>query len=104
MPRINAPDELSLILEALRGTHTRSQREQISMYALACFMLVSSFVFLISTWHNGFQIIRWSDIIVGILLPISSIALAFFCYAAGQVRYHIDQEHVDSSAPFGFLT
>lgn len=104
MPRIDAPDELPLILEALRGTHTRSRGEQVSMYALGCFILVSGLVFLISTWRNGIHIVSWPDFLVGILLPISSIVLAFYLYAAGQVRYHIDHEQVDSSAPFGFFT
>ncbi len=104
MPRIKAPDEISLILEALRGMHTRSRREQSSMYALAGFLFVSGPIFLISTWRNGFQILNWSDLFVGVFLPISLIVLAFYLYAAGQVRYHIAQEQIDSSAPFGFFT
>lgn len=103
MPRIDAPDELRLVLEALSGTHIRSRRERISMYSAGCFMLVSGFVLLLNIWRNGIQIGRWQDALVGILLPIGSLFFAVFFYAAGRVRYHIDAEQVTSSAPFGLF-
>ena len=103
MPRIDAPDELRLVLEALRGTHTRSRREQISMYSAGCFMLVGGFVLLLSIWRNGIQIGRWQDVVVGILLPIGSLFFTVFFYAAGRIRYHIDAEQITSSAPFGLF-
>lgn len=103
MDRIDTPTEVALFVETLFGTHMRSRRERMSLYGLACLLLLGGLFIGWELWRNGLTLHDWLDGIA-VLLALGSVLLVPYLYAAAQVRYHIAHESITSAAPWGFFT